>query len=299
MTIYEILDDIKSERKKKVILDTDAFNEIDDQFAIAYTYLSEKMELLAVCAEHYKHDRQRDPAAGMEKSYDEIIKVLSLTDPAYKTPVFHGSTTSIDAVGDAVESDAAENIIRIVRESDEIVYIAAIGAITNVASAIMKAPDIKEKMCVLWLGCNQLDMADPIEYNLEQDYKAGQFLLDCGVPTVIVPACWVTSVLRSRIENTAKLKGANPVCDYLYKISEEAYIAVGRPETWARTIWDLGAPAIFENPECAEFEIVPTPILTDERKYAFDEKRHKMIIVTKLHRDPIFARAWKVLRGDV
>ena len=56
MNIREILDDIKSARKKKVILDTDAYNEIDDQFAIAYFYYSKKVDLLAVCAEHYMHD---------------------------------------------------------------------------------------------------------------------------------------------------------------------------------------------------------------------------------------------------
>ena len=35
MTLQEILADIKSPRKKKVILDTDTFNEVDDQFAVA------------------------------------------------------------------------------------------------------------------------------------------------------------------------------------------------------------------------------------------------------------------------
>ncbi|MBS5726136.1 MAG: hypothetical protein KHW59_10245, partial [Clostridiales bacterium] len=34
MTIEQILADIKSGRRKKVILDTDAYNEIDDQYAI-------------------------------------------------------------------------------------------------------------------------------------------------------------------------------------------------------------------------------------------------------------------------
>lgn len=296
MTIYEILDDIKSTRKKKVILDTDAYNEIDDQFAIAYLYYSKRVELVAVCAEHYMHDRCNSKALGMKRSYDEIVKVLSLADPHYKTETYRGSINTIDEMGCAVESEAADAIIRLARESDEIVYVVAIGALTNVTSAILKAPDIKDKICVLFVGCRPLSIGCPVEYNVEQDYRAAVELFESGTPLIIVPDANVTSTLRSPIDCTAEIKGANPVCDYLYDISYNAYRAVGCPPTWARTIWDLGAPAIFETPECATYEIMPRPILTPEQTYAYDSTRPEMIMVTALDRDPIFARAWEVLK---
>lgn len=296
MNIREILDDIKSTRKKKVILDTDAFNEIDDQFAIAYLYLAPSVELLAVNAVHYMHDRCNSKELGMNRSYDEIIKVLSLTDPHYTIPVSRGSINTVDETGTYVESDAANTIINIARESDEIVYVVAIGALTNVASALLKAPDIKDKICVLFVGCRPLALNCPVEYNVEQDYKAAQALFESGAPLIIVPDAGVTSTLRSPIDCTAEIKGANPVCDYLYDISYNAYRAVGCPPTWARTIWDLGAPAIFETPECATYEIMPRPILTEERTYDYDDSRPEMIMVTALDRDPIFRRAWEVLK---
>ncbi len=296
MTIREIFDDIKSDRKKKVILDTDAFNEIDDQFAIACLYYSEKVDLLAVLAEHYMHDRCNCKETGMKRSYDEIVKVLSLCDPHYKTETYRGSTNTIDETGCAVESEAADAIIRIARESDEIVYVVAIGALTNVTSAILKAPDIIEKICVLFVGCRPLSIGCPVEYNVEQDYKAAQLLFESGVNLIIVPDANVTQKLRSPIDCVSKLKGANPVCDYLYDISYNAYRAVGCPETWARTIWDLGAPAMFETPECATIEFMPRPILTDEQTYAYDDSRPEMIMVTDLDRDPIFEATWAVLK---
>ena len=296
MTIKEIFDDIKSTRKKKVILDTDAYNEIDDQFAIAYLYYSKRVELVAVCAEHYMHDRCNSKALGMKRSYDEIVKVLSLADPHYKTETYRGSINTIDEMGCAVESEAADAIIRLARESDEIVYVVAIGALTNVTSAILKAPDIKDKICVLFVGCRPLSIGCPVEYNVEQDYRAAVELFESGTPLIIVPDANVTSTLRSPIDCTAEIKGANPVCDYLYDISYNAYRAVGCPPTWARTIWDLGAPAIFETPECATYEIIPRPILTPEQTYAYDSTRPEMIMVTALDRDPIFARAWEVLK---
>ena len=297
MTIREIFDDIKSDRKKKVVLDTDAYNEIDDQFAIACLYYSKKVDLLAVCAEHFMHDRCSSREIGMNRSYDEIIKVLSLCDPHYTIPVYRGSTTTVDTEGKAVESEAADAIIEIARKSDELVYVVAIGALTNVTSAIMKAPDIKDKICVLFVGCRPLSIGCPVEYNVEQDYSAAQLLFESGVPLIIVPDAAVTQKLRSPIDCVAQLRGANPVCDYLYDISYNAYRAVGCPETWARTIWDLGAPAIFETPEAATYEIIPRPILTDEQTYAYDDSRPEIIMVTDLDRDPIFDSAWSVLKN--
>lgn len=302
MNIREILDDIKSPRKKKVILDTDAHNEIDDQYAIAYCYLSDSMDVVAACAEHYWHDSMpesetNNPEYGMYASYEEIKKILNFCDSDYKTPVFKGSTTTMDKVGGAVESEAADAIIRIARESDEIVYVLAIGAITNVSSAIMKAPDIREKICVIWLGCNQFHLGHPMEFNLSQDIEAGRYLFDCAVPLVVVPACWVTSILCVGIDQVRDLRGHNALGDYLADITEERYEMAGKYEGWARTIWDIGAPAIIETPENCEFDVVKAPIITDDVKYAFDDSRHEVIVVNELKRDPIVKRTWELIKS--
>ena len=296
MTLQEIIKDLQGPRKKKVVLDTDAFNEIDDQYAIAYCYLSERIDLLSVHAALFVHNPDDSTEKGMLQSYEEAKKVLSLTDPDYKTPVLKGCTETIDKTGAFVESEATDRLIEIARESDEIIYVLAIGTGTNVASSLMKDPSIKDKICVIWLACNQLHVNTPIDYNLEQDYKAGQILFDSGVPLMIVPGCWVTSVLRSDIDNTRALLGSNAICDYLFEITEARYNMVGKPEGWARTIWDLGAPAMFETPECATVEFMPRPILTDEQTYAYDDTRPEMIMVTDLDRDPIFEAAWAVLK---
>ena len=220
MTLQEIIADLNSPRKKKVVLDTDAFNEIDDQYAIAYCYLSERIDLLSVHAALFVHNAGDSTEEGMLKSFEEAKKVLSLTDPDYTTPVLKGCAETIDKKGTFVESEATDRLIEIAKESDEIIYVLAIGTGTNVASSVMKDPSIKDKICVIWLACNQFHVNTPIDYNLEQDYKAGQILFDSGVPLMIVPGCWVTSVLRSDIENTRALLGSNAICDYLFEITE-------------------------------------------------------------------------------
>lgn len=297
MTIREIMEDIKSDRKKKVVLDTDAFNEIDDQFAIAACYFSKKEELAAVYAEHYSHDWFPDHALGMEKSYEEICKVLALCNKEHTVPILRGSKTTIDATNAPVQSEAAEHLIKLAKESDEIIYVLAIGAITNITSAIMLDPSIKDKICVIWLACCDFTCVTPLDYNLEQDYKAGQILFDSGVPLIIVPANWVTYALKADIDFVGELKGHNPACDYLWELGDTAYRKAGSYSEWRRTIWDLGAPAVLDTPEHMKYDIIPCPILNDEKQFAFDDSRHEIVWLTKMDRDPIMNYLWDVLKG--
>lgn len=312
MTVNEMLADIKSGRRKKVILDTDTYNEIDDQYALAYCYLADSMELLSVNAAPFYNDNSTSYEDGMLKSYEEIHKVLRLLDPDYKTPVFKGSPTTIELSGSYVDSPAARNIIETVKSSDEPVYVLGIGAITNVASALMIDPSIKDNMCVIWLGANQFGgklgdykqiddyMRDNNlgEFNLVQDYTAGQILLNSGVPLLLCPAWCIVSVLTTNTYWNDQLKGQNPVCDYLYEITERMHQLSGRGDEWVRTIWDIAAPAILDIPECAEIEVVPTPVLTDDRIYAYDSTRHKMLYLKKIDRQTVYESTWKILKNE-
>lgn len=309
MTIREILADLKSDRKKKVILDSDTYNETDDQYALAYCYLSEKMDLIAAhaapfmsltfedvhAAPNFKADIEQY-AQGMELSYQEIHNILKLTDPNYTTPVFRGSKERITDTRTYVDSPACDNLIKMVHESDEIVYVLAIGAITNVASALLKDPSIKDNMVVIWLGCDQLDFPKHIEFNMVQDVAAGQVLINSGVPLLLCPARYVTIALRADIDLIRDLKGHSALCDYLSGIIEQCYIDEGSPADWTRVIWDIAAPAIVECPECADIDIIPAPVLTDDLHFAFDSTRHEIMYLKKLDRDLVYEKAWAVLK---
>lgn len=297
MTIKEILADIKSDRKKKVILDTDTANEIDDQYAMGFCYMSEKMELLSVNAAPFTNEKTDDYAHGADMSFDEAHKTLKLIDPDYTTPVYRGSRETIEHSGKPyIESEACDNIIKTVRESDEIIYVLAIATLTNVASAIVKAPDIMDNMCVIWAGSNWLEGDNLGEFNLVQDYTAGQIVIDSGVPFVMCPAWFVVSDLSTRIEPIWELKGINPLCDYLVEITERCYEKAGKPHWWVRTIWDIAIPAILHCPECAQLEIIKAPIMTEERIYAFDDNRHEMIYLRKIDRDITFENAFREIK---
>ena len=140
----------------EVVLDTDTYNEIDDQFALAYLIKSEeKLRLQAIYAAPFFNHHSESPEDGMEKSYAEIHKVLRLMGKQeFCDVVYKGSRQYLSSEEKPVESPAARDLIEraMSRADDNPLYVVAIGAITNIASAILMEPEIIEKIVVVWLG---------------------------------------------------------------------------------------------------------------------------------------------------
>ena len=77
LTPEEIIADLKTDRVKKCILDSDMFCEIDDQYAFAYCLGSDKIDLLSVNAVHFYNPYLYDNlAVTTDLSYDEALRVL-------------------------------------------------------------------------------------------------------------------------------------------------------------------------------------------------------------------------------
>jgi purine nucleosidase len=280
-----------------MVLDTDTFNEIDDQFALAYALLSpDRLDLQAVYAAPFGND-STDPATGMRQSYDEILRVLDRFDRDPDGFVFAGSERWLSDVGAAVPSAAADDLIARARRhgDDEVLYVVAIGAPTNVSSALLAAPDIARTIVVVWLGGNPTTWPTAHEYNLEQDVAASRVLLDSGVPLVHVPCVNVTEHLRTTLaEVDAFVRPAGRIGAYLAKIFE-AY----RDDHFARSkvIWDVGAVAWLVNPEWTPSALVHSPVLTSEGTWSHDPRRHLIREMLQLDRDAIFGDLFRKLRA--
>ena len=292
--MQSILDDIRSGRVKKVILDTDTYNEVDDQFALAYAMLSpERIELLSVNAAPFLNDRSTSPLDGMEKSYQEIFKIMHLVDPDSKIPVYRGSVDYLVSKDEYQPSDACDNIVNTVMSSDEPIYIVAIGAITNVASAIIKCPEVARRAVLVWLGGTALHLPSAREFNLMQDVMAAQVVFDSGIRMVQVPCEGVCTEFHTTIpELEHYLRGKNQLCDYLIDI-----VATYVPNTfaWSKVIWDVTAVAALVRPDTLDMVEIPRPIVTDNSNYATDWARPHYLYVRHISRDKLFADLFEKL----
>ena len=187
----------------------------------------------------------------MEKSYDEIKKLLNLMDEDDRMQnVFKGSDRYLPDEKTPVESEAARFIADLASgySADRPLYIVAIGAITNVASAILMNPEIVDKTVVVWLGGHSLEYYDTKEFNMMQDVAAAMVIFGCGVPLVQLPCMGVVDVFRvSKSELEYWLKGNTKLVDYLVEntISVAGKYASGKP--WSMVIWDVTAVAWLLN----------------------------------------------------
>ena len=95
------------------VLDTDTYNEVDDQFALTYAFLAkESLELEAVYAAPFHNSRSTGPEDGMVKSYEEIHRVLERLGGVPKGFVFEGSRKWLKDSDGPVESPAAQDLIK-------------------------------------------------------------------------------------------------------------------------------------------------------------------------------------------
>lgn len=277
--------------KVDLVLDTDAYNEIDDQFAISYAIkANEKLNLKALYAAPFFNHRSQNAADGMERSYQEILRLLALCGEA--TPAFRGSTTYLPDEHTPVISDASRHLIELSRGYSPVnpLYVAAIGAITNVASALLMAPEIADNMVVIWLGGHSLEWPDNAEFNIKQDVAAARVVFGSGVPLVMLPCMGVVSSFTTTgPELNHWLKGKNALCDYLIKNTVDEVNTYAEGRVWSRVIWDVTTIGWLLN-DSGRFmneKLIPTPIPEYDHHYAQSSSRPLCKYVYHIHRDAL------------
>ncbi len=325
--------------KIHLIIDTDAKNEVDDQFAVSWASRSKDRFILdAVYAAPFSHDcfaklagnvtldavggvtYANHPGDGMEASYQELLKLFALLGENPEGRVFRGSKEYISDLGGPVESDAARDLIKRAMSSDDTIYVATIGAPTNIASALLMEPELVKKIVVVWLGAQPLYFKHGIEFNAMQDVKATQILFDSGVPMVLIPCMNTASMLTlTKPEVEQLLVGKSDISDYLAQAVMEAYgdvqasagLAVmlrhsylafreDRDDAYlfqfatehaapSRIIWDISTIAFLKNPGWTTSTLETAPVFNDNLTWgAKDESRHQIRVVNFCNRDLIF-----------
>ena len=275
------------------VLDTDTYNEIDDQFAVAYAVLSpEAMKLEAIYAAPFRNRRSSGPGDGMERSYEEILRVLDRLGKRGAYTVKRGSKTFMPASGKPVESEAARDLIdKALAKRQGKLYVLTVGAPTNVSSAILMEPKIKDRIVVVWLGGQPYESDSAREFNLQQDPPASRVLYDSGVELVDIPTKNISEQLRTTTAELERfIKGKTKIGDYLYEIFVEYAKENKRDfsQPWSKVIWDISAVAYLVNPNWVETKTVPSPILTDELTWRQAPGRHTVKVTTHVNRDAIF-----------
>lgn len=279
---------VSNHKKDKInlILDTDTYNECDDQFALSYLIKSKDLfNIEAITVAPYSHTK-RDVKVkdGQELSYNEILKICNWLNFDTDNKVFKGSMDYIQNGYDE-KNDAVNKIIEIALKNNK-TYILGIGAITNIALAIKKEPKIVNKIEIIWLGGNEPGYKDNLEYNFRQDVEAVKIVFESKVKLTILPCRNIVSELRIDINTLKKyLENKSKLCNYLIeRFYNDGYHGIQE----ARVIWDIAVIAYMINKNWFETKQISCPNIRTDTSYEVTDNRHNITFVTKLNRNKIY-----------
>ena len=238
------------------------------------------------------------PGRGMELSYEEILLVAEKMGIDCADKVFRGSARYLDSYDEPVASPAATHLIETARaaSADAPLYVLAIGAVTNVASALLLAPEISERIVVVWTAGYPTTITNITQpsFNMEQDMLSSQLLFDSGVPLVYLPGFHVGVQLGLSLpEMEAWVKGRGQIGDYLYWLytNNPHFPLNGLTDHFARSwiIWDLINFAWLIAPDWAPSRLIDAPYLSaDTRWYRQAAPRHVIREALDINRDAIY-----------
>lgn len=266
----------KNQEKIRVILDTDANNELDDQHAIAYILFNSNIfnvEGITI--------NKTKKGGSIDDHYDEADRVVKLCGWDSKIELYKGANGSFDEIKNQHNnpiydgSDAVDFIISSARRpSDRKLVLLPIGKLTNIALAMHKDPTIISNIRIVWLGSNY---PEPGEYNQDNDLSALQYIIDSNADFEIVLVRYGspsgTDAVRaylSDIENIMPGKGphiSTPVIgrhggtftnfgDYSVNLFQNVNY---HDEPPSRALFDMAAVAIVKNPAWAISSKIPKP----------------------------------------
>lgn len=268
---------------KKVILDTDMANQVDDQFALTYLLnSSDVIELEAITIAPFS--KLNTIEEGTELSYETTLKILELMNKSeYQNKVFKGATNYIN--NDYKTNMAVEKIIEICLKNKETTII-AIGAITNIALAIALEPKIIDRINVVWLGGNEITFNDNSGTNFK-DIRAVKMIFESNVKLTVIPCKNVASNLITTIyelEHYMKRTSINTfLLDNLIKCDKNIY-----EKGVSKVLWDLSAVAYIINESWFTSEEISCYNILDDGSYEVTQNNHKVTFIKSLDRDKIF-----------
>lgn len=280
------------EKPRRVILNTDAHNEIDDQMAIVHALLSPELKVEGIIAAHYGIHTDKD---SMEQSYREIRHLLKLLGMEEKVQVLKGAPFALEKSDVAQKSEGAEFIISCAQASTEPLYVAFLGPLTDMASAYLMAPEIAERVVTLWIGGGWWPTGGP-EFNAFNDWIAADVVFSSQLPLVQYPRTTYRMMRVGVAEMERFVLGKGAIGDYLASLFKTWRIDTPSPRQW----WVYGdSPAVgtLINPEWGYYVELPAPRLNPDLSYRHEAGSRKIEVCVEVMAGEIFADFFRKLEA--
>lgn len=256
--------DIPEKKKIRLIINSDAKNEADDQYAIVHALLTPRFKIKGIIAAHFGKRRTNQ---SMLESYDEIKKVLDIMKLTDDVAVFKGATEGLPDQETPISSAGADFIIEEAMKDDPTpLYVTFLGPLTDLAIAYLKEPRIANRLTALWIGGGPWPNGGE-EFNLSNDIHAANIVFASEIPLWVVPQDVYRSVRVSIAELAVSVNPYGEIGAYLY----DQLVKFNFNHDWPLgEVWHLGdSPAVSLLLDDHEFgyEMKPAPKITADMHY--------------------------------
>ena len=259
-------------RRPRVIVNSDAKNEADDQYALVHALLSPSLDIRGLIAAHFGNRPGRSDRSMLD-SRAEIDLLIDMLDQ--KVQVENGAPAAIPDVRTPAPSPGAELIIEeALREDAEPLYIAFLGPLTDMASALLLEPRIAQRdVTVIWIGGAGYDepaeMEAKPEFNLSNDIAAAGLVFASGVKLWQVPRSTYRLMSVSYAELDLRVGSCGRLGAYLVEQLVEWNAHNVPTAVEYRSLGDSPAIGLMLNPMCGQFSLRPAPGFRYDGSYDF------------------------------
>lgn len=278
---------VPDNRKIRVIIDTDAGCEADDQYAIAHALMSAKVEVTGLIAEHFGH-----LPGSMQSSVREIRKICSLMH-CEEVPVLEGADHAMEHETLPESSPGSRFLAEMAQAEDRRpLFVLCQGALTNVASAILEFPDIQERIQIVMVGGTNYP-AGGYEFNTMNDPAAFNAVMNSKASVWVLPEEVYATMQTGLMELKEKAACCGELGQYLYEKTletvrsmAEAIPAVPGMSAFEQALsfpngesWSLGDSAgigLLLMHHAGSWELAAAPNVTEHGQYQIPDRNRKV-----------------------
>jgi hypothetical protein len=260
---------VPEEKIIRVIIDTDAKNEADDQFAIVHAVLSPKLEHVGFIATHYGINRHQD---SMQRSYDELETIFKKMQLPWDSLCIHGAERPMETKHECYTSEGSSLIVQEAMKDDpRSLYVLFLGPLTDLAAAYLQEPRIANRLTAIWIGGGAYPSGGP-EFNLGNDIIAANVVFSSPIALWQVPKNVYEMMPVSFAELQQRVYGKGEIGRYLFEqLNEHAHepiplsSAFRTGESWV--LGDSPAVGLLLYEHRFSFDWVEAPIIGSGMQY--------------------------------
>lgn len=267
----------------RLLIDTDAANEIDDLYAIALAlHAPDRFRLEGLVATHFGQQGEHGGPHTIQQSQDLVLELLAAG--SHRDIRVERGGDPMRYITEPSDSLGARFIIEraLAAPAEDPLWVVALGAATNVASALLLEPSIAQRMRLVCHARSEWSWPERSEqFNVSGDIPAARAILVSAVPLV-----WFDTgqQLTCPMADTMQLLALGGLPAFLHEFR------MRRPgfQSDDKGFFDLGDIAWLMEPDVCTSEVVNVPHMDAMMRFQHRHDLGQMLRVHSAQREPVW-----------